>query len=85
MSYRIELRPAAARSLRKLDRQNQKRIEGALILLAQNPYPPSATALKRRPGFRVRIGNYRIIYTIDHDQLVVVVIDLGHSRDIYQQ
>jgi len=83
-SYRIELRPAAARALRKLDRDVGLRIQGAIALLAQDPRPPTARALRGRPGWRVRVGDYRIIYTIDDDVLLVVVVALGHRREIYR-
>ncbi len=83
-AYRIELRPAAARALRKLDPDVQPRIRGAIALLGEDPRPPGARALRGRPGFRVRVGGYRIIYTVDHDVLVVVVVALGHRRDVYQ-
>ncbi|MGH1551089.1 type II toxin-antitoxin system RelE family toxin [Leifsonia poae] len=84
MSYRIELRPAAARALRKVDRQHLPRLQGAIALLGQAPRPPGATALRGRPGFRVRVGDYRILYTIEDDVLLVVVIDLGHRREVYR-
>jgi mRNA interferase RelE/StbE len=64
--YRIELRPAAVRALRKLDPPIRRRVHGAIALLAQDPRPPAARALKGRPGLRVRVGDYRVIYTI-HD------------------
>lgn len=83
--YRIELRPAAARALRKLDPQVRHRIQGAIALLAQDPRPPGARALQGRPGLRVRVGDYRIIYTVDNDVLLVVVVRLGHRRDIYDR
>ncbi|MBC7632515.1 type II toxin-antitoxin system RelE/ParE family toxin [Aeromicrobium sp.] len=83
--YRIELRPAAARSLRKLDPQVCRRIQGAIALLAQDPRPPGARALQGRPGMRVRVGDYRIIYTVKDDVLLVVVVRLGHRRDVYDQ
>ncbi len=83
--YRIELRPAAVRSLRKLDPQVRRRVQGAIALLAQNPRPPGARALQGRPGIRVRVGDYRIIYTIEDDVLVVVVVRLGHRRDVYDR
>ncbi|MGH3459162.1 type II toxin-antitoxin system RelE family toxin [Aeromicrobium sp.] len=83
--YRIELRPAAARALRKLDPQVRNRIQGAIALLAQDPRPPGARALQGRPGLRVRVGDYRIIYTVDNDVLLVVVVRLGHRRDVYDQ
>ncbi len=83
--YRIELRPAAGRALRKLDGDVGRRIQGAIALLAQNPRPPNARALRDRPGLRVRVGDYRIIYTIDDDVLVVVVVALGHRREVYRR
>jgi len=83
--YRIELRPAAARALRKLDPQIRPRIQGAIALLARDPRPPAARALQGRPGFRIRVGDYRIIYTIADDVLLVVVVTIGHRRDVYER
>lgn len=58
-------------------------------LLGENPRPPGATALHGRPGLRVRVGDYRIIYTVDDTVddtvLVVAVVTLGHRRDVYQR
>lgn len=83
--YRIELRPAAVRALRKLDPQIRLRVHGAIALLAQDPRPPASRPLKGRPGRRVRVGDYRIIYTVADDVLLVVVITLGHRRDVYER
>ena len=83
MSYQIELRPAAIRALKQVDHQDRGRIRGAISLLGEDPRPPGAKALKGRPGLRVRVGDYRIIYTVDDDVLVVAVITLGHRRDVY--
>ena len=83
--YRIELRPAAARALRKLDPQVRHRVQGAIALLAHDPRPPGARALQGRAGLRVRIGDYRIIYTVADDVLLVVVVTLGHRRDVYDR
>ena len=85
MTYRIELRPAAVRALGKVDHQDRDRIRGAIALLGENPRPPGARALQGRPGYRVRIGDYRILYTIDDNVLVVVVLTLGHRRNVYQR
>ncbi|WP_281786517.1 type II toxin-antitoxin system RelE/ParE family toxin [Aurantimicrobium sp. INA4] len=85
MTYRIELRPAAVRALEKIDHQDRNRIRGAIALLAENPRPPGARALQGRPGFRVRVGDYRILYIIDDDVLLVVVVTLGHRRNVYQR
>ena len=85
MTYRIELRPAAVRALKKLDPRVARRIQGAIALLAEDPRPPAARALRGRPGLRVRVGDYRIIYTVEDDVLLVVVVTVGHRRDIYDR
>lgn len=83
VTYRVELRPAAVRALRKIDHSQRARVEGAITLLAQDPRPPGARALRGRPGLRVRVGDYRVIYTVDDGVLLVVVVTLGHRRDVY--
>jgi mRNA interferase RelE/StbE len=85
VSYRIELRPAAVRALKKLDSPIRRRIQGAITLLAEDPRPPAARALRGRPGLRVRVGDYRIIYTVADDVLLIVVVALGHRRDVYDR
>ena len=85
MSYRIELRPAAIRALKRIDHQDRDRIRGAIALLGQDPRPPGAKALQGRDGLRVRVGNYRIIYTVHDDVLLVVVVTLGHRHDVYDR
>ena len=82
--YRIELRPAAVTALRRIDPQDRGRIQGAIALLGEDPRPPGARALQGRDGYRVRVGNYRISYTIHNDILVVVVVTVGHRRDVYE-
>ncbi|MFT3861957.1 type II toxin-antitoxin system RelE family toxin [Micropruina sp.] len=85
MTYEIEVRPAALRALKKIDRQDRARIRGAIALLAADPRPPGAKALRGRPGLRIRVGNYRIIYAVHDDRLLVVVVTLGHRRDVYER
>ncbi|WBM80892.1 type II toxin-antitoxin system RelE/ParE family toxin [Cryobacterium breve] len=82
--YRIELRPAAVKTLRRIDPQDRARVQGAIALLGEDPRPPGARALQGRDGYRVRVGDYRIIYTIRNDILVVVVVTVGHRPDVYQ-
>ena len=83
-AYHIEFRPAALRELRKIDRSTQPRIQGAIALLAQDPRPPASRPLRGREGFRLRVGDYRIIYTIDDGILLIVVVTIGRRRDVYQ-
>jgi mRNA interferase RelE/StbE len=83
--YKIELRPAAVRALRKLDPPVARRVQAAIALLAEDPRPPASRPLRGRPAWRVRVGDYRVIYTIEDDVLLVVVVTLGHRRDIYDR
>ena len=83
--YRIEIRPAAMRSLRKPDPPVRPRIQGAIALLAEDPRPPNARKLRGRDGYRVRVGNYRIIYAIRDEVLLVTIVTVGHRRDIYER
>ena len=83
--YRIELRPAALRALRKLDPPVARRVQAAIALLAEDPRPPASRPLRGRPAWRVRVGDYRVIYTIEEDVLLVVVVTLGHRRDVYDR
>ena len=86
MTYQVSLIPAAARQLRKFDPQARRRIQAAIELLAIDPRPPSATRLVGGAGeWRVRTGNYRIVYEIEDDKLLVLVLAVGHRREICQR
>ncbi|MFA4897401.1 MULTISPECIES: type II toxin-antitoxin system RelE/ParE family toxin [Microbacterium] len=85
MAYEIEVRPAALRALKKIDKRDQSRIQGAIALLAADPRPPGAKALRVRDGLRIRVGDYRIIYTVQDSRLLVVVVTLGQRREVYDQ
>lgn len=85
MAHRIELTPAAARELRKLDPAARRRIQAVVELLADDPRPPAATRLVGGGGeWRVRTGDYRVLYTIKDDVLLVLVIRVGHRREVYR-
>lgn len=84
VTYRIEVRPAALRALKQIDQTDRKRIDAAIAMLAIEPRPPAAISLRGRDGWRVRVGNYRVLYTIDDGVLLVVVVTLGHRREVYR-
>ena len=84
MTYEIRLRPAAVRGLRGIAHADRERVQAAIALLAQDPRPPNARRLTGRPGYRVRVGDYRILYTVDDGVLLIVVVTLGHRREVYR-
>jgi mRNA interferase RelE/StbE len=86
VTYRVEFRPAAARELRKLDRSARDRISKVISLLAERPRPPAAKMLTGNDTprlWRVRTGDYRVIYSIEDDVLLVLVINVRHRREAY--
>jgi len=86
MTYEVALAPAAARQLRKFDPQVRRRVQAAIELLATEPRPPAATRLVGGAGeWRVRTGDYRIVYEIEEERLLVLVLSVGHRREIYQR
>ncbi len=86
MIYRAEIAPAAVRQLRKLDRPAQRRVQAAIELLAAEPRPGRAKKLVGGNGeWRVRTGDYRIVYEIHDNVLLVLVIAVGHRREIYDR
>ncbi len=86
VTYRISLAPSAARQLRKLDPQARRRVQAAVELLATEPRPPAAIRLVGGSGeWRIRTGDYRIVYEIGEDQLIVLVVRIGHRREVYRE
>jgi mRNA interferase RelE/StbE len=82
--YSLTFRPAALRALRKLDRQIAERIKAATEALQDDPRPPGSKMLIGAHGvWRIRIGDYRVVYTIDDQRRIVRVAAAGHRRDVY--
>jgi mRNA interferase RelE/StbE len=84
--YELQFAPKAIRSLRKLDHVAARRIRETAEALRDDPRPTGALMLTGMHGvLRVRTGDYRILYAVDDGRLVVLVVDTGHRRDIYQR
>ena len=81
--YKVVLLPSAQKQLDKLEDNIAFPIIIVLQQLAINPRPPGYTKLKGRDGFRVRKGDYRIIYDIFDDLLLINIIKIGHRREVY--
>lgn len=85
MRYSVEIQPRALKVLKSLKLQDRLRIVAAIELLHTDPIPPKATRLKGSSNYRIRVGNFRIIYAVESRRLVVLVIDIGHRREIYRK
>jgi len=86
MTYTIKFRPAVERSLKKLPKKELIRIKRKTDALAENLPDPGTTKMKGNNTFhKIRAGNYRIIYEIHDDTLMVRVTKIGHRKDIYKR
>ena len=83
MAYRVTLRKRAVKALEKVNEPCYTALKQAIYNLANNPRPQGYKKLKGRDGYRIRVADYRIIYDIFDDALLIDVIDLGHRKDIY--
>lgn len=84
MSYTIRILPRAERQLAALDKNTYETIKSKIASLGESPRPPGCLKLRDRPGWRVRVGNYRILYDIDDAIKVVAILEVGHRREIYR-
>ena len=84
MTYSVLIRRRAQEELGKLPPEIRQRIYAALLALEENPRPPACRKLKDRQGWRLRIGDYRMIYDIDDPARQVAVLRVAHRREVYR-
>lgn len=86
MTYTIELKPAAIRGLAKLPRDVQRSIRIRIDALANNPFPSDLKRLESEEKFyRIRVGDYRVIYQVDKKIPLILVVNIGHRKQIYRR
>ena len=84
-SYHVEFAPSAARSFAKLERRTQRRVAQRVEALVYTPRPRGSEKLRGATDrYRLRVGDYRIIYDIEDDALVILILRVGHRRDVYR-
>ena len=84
-SYRVDVSATAERQLRKLSRADQVRLIRAMQALASDPRPPGCRKLSGYDDvFRIRVGRYRILYSIEDRRLVIIVLKVGDRKDVYR-
>ena len=85
MTYQIEISSAAQRQVKKLPRDIQADIILAIEALASDPRPDGVKKLKgEEKAYRIRVKDYRILYDIQDDLLLVIVVAVGHRREVYR-
>ena len=83
--YSVSLTTAASKSLRKLERSQKSKLIAAIEALAVEPRPAGVKKIQGGNGeFRIRVGSYRVVYEIRDRQLIILVLNVGHRREIYR-
>ena len=83
-SYKILIKPSAAKELEALPRKDRSRIAARIASLAGNPRPPGSEKLSGEEKYRLRQGDYRILYTIHDAGMTVTIVKVGHRREVYR-
>lgn len=83
-AYSIHLKKSAVRELEDIPKRDLARIVERIRSLANDPRPPGSEKLSGQERYRVRQGNYRIVYSIQDEELTVWVVKIGHRREIYR-
>ncbi len=84
-SYNLEIKRSAVKELEDLPAKDRSRIVARIQLLADDPRPPGSEKLSGQERYRVRQGDYRILYEIHDQVLLIVVVRIGHRREVYRQ
>ncbi|MDP6523029.1 MAG: type II toxin-antitoxin system RelE/ParE family toxin [Kiritimatiellia bacterium] len=82
--YRLVVKQSVSKDLKKIPKKDVKRILAAIRALAANPRPPQSKKLSGQDRYRLRQENYRILYAVEDDRLVVCVVKVGDRRSVYQ-
>ncbi|MBW2265576.1 MAG: type II toxin-antitoxin system RelE/ParE family toxin [Deltaproteobacteria bacterium] len=86
MRYSVEFRPAVLKSMKRLAKKALRRIRKKIDDLAKNLPDPATTKMKGNNTFhKIRAGDYRIVYEIHEDRLVILVVKVGHRKDVYKR
>ena len=84
MSYSIGILRRAQKELSQLPRQEYQRVREAIENLSKDPRPQGCKKLTGREGWRIRVGDYRVIYEVDDAQQALTILHVGHRRDVYK-
>ena len=83
--YRVVFRKSITPDMRRIPNRDLRRILETIDALSEDPRPPGVEKLSGQERYRVREGDYRIIYEVKDDQVIVVVVKIGHRKDVYRR
>lgn len=84
-SFEIEISRTAEKQLKKLPEQDQLRVVRAVLTLAEEPHPTGSRKLSGYDDvFRIRVGRYRVLYSVFESRLVIIILKVGHRKDVYR-
>jgi mRNA interferase RelE/StbE len=85
VAYTLQFKPLALRQLEKLPRDVQKRLAAKIETLRADPFPPGCKKMEGVPDvWRIRAGDYRVVYQVHRGILLVLVLTVGHRKDVYR-
>ena len=85
-NYKVLISSSAEKSIKKIPKKDIKRIIDSIQVLAINPYPQGCRKLMgEEHTYRIRTGKYRIIYEVQDKKLIILVLKIGHRKDVYQK
>jgi len=83
--YKIQISTKVMKELDSIDEPDYSNIKDRLFSLEKEPFPVGAIKLTNEPGYRIRSGNYRILYVVNHAQLLIKIYKIGHRKEVYKK
>jgi len=82
--YKLQIKPSAAKELKRLPKTDLQKVIKKIQSLSSDPRPVGCEKLSGEEKYRIRQGNYRVVYSIEDDKLIIFIVKIGHRRDIYK-
>jgi mRNA interferase RelE/StbE len=84
MNYSVLLKKSAEKEFKFLQGSMQRKITDVLLNLETNPFPAKVKKLQNSEGYRIRVGDYRILYTLNSEKKILEIFSIGHRKEVYK-
>jgi mRNA interferase RelE/StbE len=85
MSYSVNIKRSAEKEFKHIPESDSAKIKAAILDLRENPLPTGIKKLENKDGYRLRVGDYRILYTINSKENVIEIYSIGHRKEVYRR